>query len=629
MFADIRAGIWGSYPLNLTPSGNTLFFSADNGHGYELYATDGTPGSAHLVKDIKPGLGGSNPGLFWAADNGVVYFAADDGTGRALWRSDGTAAGTTKVPGMPANANPDLLVAVGRGGQLYFTTGNTLGNPTGSGQPVEWWMTDGTTTTLLHTFTNTAGISTRFDVIDGQVVLVRQHAPFEQPESMWKTDGTPGGTRLWQPALTGFDVRTGPTLLTYGTQIAPGKFVHASMELSGVTTSLWVSDGVNPGSVTLLAVLDTPSAHAGVAGSVVVGMGGKAYAAVRSTDPRVAGLWVTDGTVAGTHKSDLPVGSGPYTFGALTPFYGRLLIQSGDGTTGYRFYLTDGSAAGTVEVPRPTGVTTVYLDGLIPPGPGEPRGAVLLRANSPQGPLFRSDGTAAGTAWVDPTGLPSGYRPVLSDGFQNDGLGRVIQPYTPGGVYFNGGLYFPAADGDQRSELWKWDAGAPTGQVVAPQVLGVTVNDGSAQRSVVTSLTITFDRDVNVGDGALTLTDANGKSYLLSIEDPVSGSATVSVDFGGGSLPDGRYTLTVKAGRVTDAATGGALAADYTFGFTRLFGDLNGDGTYDRQARVMVHNAIGLHVGDAGYLAALDCNADGVIDSVDELAVVRNWGKSV
>src|SRR5205823_1958909 len=74
MFADIRAGIWGSYPLNLTPSGNTLFFSADDGHGYELYATDGTPGSAHLVKDVRPGLGGSNPNWFFTADNGVVYF---------------------------------------------------------------------------------------------------------------------------------------------------------------------------------------------------------------------------------------------------------------------------------------------------------------------------------------------------------------------------------------------------------------------------------------------------------------------------------------------------------------------------------------------------------------------------
>ena len=87
--------------------------------------------------------------------------------------------------------------------------------------------------------------------------------------------------------------------------------------------------------------------------------------------------------------------------------------------------------------------------------------------------------------------------------------------------------------------------------------------------------------------------------------------------------------LTIFAAKVTDAATGGAMAANYTFNFTALFGDLNGDGVYDRDTRWMVHNSIGLRVGDAGYLVALDSNADGVIDATDELAAVRNWGKVV
>jgi hypothetical protein len=43
----------------------------------------------------------------------------------------------------------------------------------------------------------------------------------------------------------------------------------------------------------------------------------------------------------------------------------------------------------------------------------------------------------------------------------------------------------------------------------------------------------------------------------------------------------------------------------------------------------MVHQALGQKVGQPGYIAALDFNGDGVIDSADELAVVRNWGKSV
>jgi ELWxxDGT repeat protein len=632
MFADIRAGIWGSYPLNLTPSGNTLFFSADNGHGYELYATDGTPGSVHMVKDIKPGLGGSNPNQFFNADNGVVYFTADDGTGRALWRSDGTAAGTLKVPGMPAGVNLDLLVGIGQNGQLYFTTGNTVSDPTGSGQPVSWWKTDGTTTTLLHTFTNNTGISTRFDVVDGQVVLVRTYSPSNlYPESEWKTDGTPGGTRLWQQGLTAFDGRTGWVTLTAGVEVAPGTFVHSNLGFTQSRSALWVSNGV--GSAGPLKVFDM-SAQTYIPNPPVL-LGGKAYVAVQSADASIAGLWVTDGTATGTHKTDLPVGTGPFNLFSFTPFYGRLLVQTGETLTGYRYFLTDGTATGTAEVPRPAGVTKPILDGLIPPGPGEPRGAILFRSGD-GGPLYRTDGTVAGTAWVDPTGLPTGYKPLLSDSYPSDALGRVAQNYPGGAAYFRGAIYFPAANGDQRSELWKWDAGPPPiTQPIAPQVEGVTVNDGSAQRSVVTKLTVTFDRTVNLAAfGAVTLTNTSGPvlmQYALTLDPQTVGGRTVLTITFGSNLPfeDGRHTLAISAAKVTDAATGGAMAADYTFNFTALFGDLNGDGTYDRDARWMVHNSIGLHVGDAGYLAALDSNNDGVIDSVDELAVVRNWGKSV
>lgn len=622
MFADIRSGIWGSYPLNLTPSGSTLFFSADNGHGYELYSTDGAPGSTRMVKDIKPGLGGSNPGRMITADNGIVYFAANDGTGRALWRSDGTAAGTKKVPGMPAEANLDLLVGIGHNGRLHFTTGYTVGDPAGT-QSVKWWTTDGTTTTQLRSFGTTTGIITTFEAIDGEVVLVRRHG-FDRPESMWKYNPTTGATTRWQTGAIGYSPETGSVYLGAGVEIAPGKFVHASMPFSDTKAGLWTTTGQNTWTSNLVksfgdATIQTP----------MVKLGGKVYFAVYSADEAVDGLWATDGTAAGTTKTDLPLGDDQLFYEALTPFFGRILVRTGSTTSGHHYYVTDGTAAGTAELPRPAGSTGgLHFVALVPPGPGEPRGAALFRSGSQDGPLFRTDGTAAGTAWVDPAGLPTGYRRWMSDGYLTDGFGRVVQPSESGGVYFNGGLYFSAANGEQRSELWKWDAPAPAGAGVAPTVQGVTVTDGSPQRSVVTGLTVQFDRRVNIEDGALSLKDSTGKTYLIYIEDPVSGQDYLSLNFGGGSLPDGRYTLTIKAGRVTDAETGGALAADYTFNFTRLFGDLNGDGVYDRDTRWMVRNSLGLHVGDAGYLVALDSNADGVIDATDELAAVRNWGKS-
>lgn len=53
LLADIRAGESGSWPRQLTRAGNLVFFTADDGiHGEELWVTDGTGHTTHLVKDI-------------------------------------------------------------------------------------------------------------------------------------------------------------------------------------------------------------------------------------------------------------------------------------------------------------------------------------------------------------------------------------------------------------------------------------------------------------------------------------------------------------------------------------------------------------------------------------------------
>src|SRR5262249_24524437 len=148
-------------------------------------------------------------------------------------------------------------------------------------------------------------------------------------------------------------------------------------------------------------------------------LNGKAYVAVQSPDPSVAGLWVTDGTAGGTHRVDLPLGTGLLSLFALTPFNGRLIVQRGETVTGITYYVTDGTAAGTGELPRPEGATgQLRLGGMIPLGPGEPRGAILV--SDATGRLFRTDGTAAGTAWIDPAGLPSGYKLGFVAWFNND-----------------------------------------------------------------------------------------------------------------------------------------------------------------------------------------------------------------
>jgi hypothetical protein len=166
-----------------------------------------------------------------------------------------------------------------------------------------------------------------------------------------------------------------------------------------------------------------------------------------------------------------------------------------------------------------------------------------------------------------------------------------------------------------------------------PKVAGTVVNDGAAQRSMVKSVRVSFDAVVSIDLAGVTLTDSTGRAA------PFGGGTTTYANgttlFSllpvgvGSTVADGRYTLTIKAGAVKTSTGGTAMAVDYTFGFTRLFGDLNGDGVYDREARTLVKQLQGITARDPRFVAALDSNADGVIDATDELAAVRNWGKVV
>jgi hypothetical protein len=167
----------------------------------------------------------------------------------------------------------------------------------------------------------------------------------------------------------------------------------------------------------------------------------------------------------------------------------------------------------------------------------------------------------------------------------------------------------------------------------AASVGSVTIDDGTAQRSMVRSVTVSFNRVVTFAGPAanafqLTRTGP-GQTGNVTVAVDLSGStanqAVAKLTFtgplaeGANSLIDGNYMLTVISAQVT----GGLQGGDSVTSLFRLYGDVNGDRAVDGLDLTAFRNAFGSIQGNASYLPFLDFNGDGAIDGAD-LTQFRN-----
>lgn len=147
--------LFGSYPSQLLPVGDRLYFVADDRiHGAEVWRSDGTGEGTVQVTDVCPGVCSSTPLLLGALDDEVVFWANDGTNGMELWKTDGTPEGTELVreicpgpcDGLPTGELSWLFTRVQRtgllDGSLYFEARPWLDPQT---QPHgRIWRTDGT-----------------------------------------------------------------------------------------------------------------------------------------------------------------------------------------------------------------------------------------------------------------------------------------------------------------------------------------------------------------------------------------------------------------------------------------------------------------------------------------------------
>ncbi len=412
-----------SAPLKLTIeappergfTGRALFAGGSPNDRTDLWVTDGT---ASGTTDLTP-PGASSP-LNVVGDITVVgarvFFVGRGADGLNLWTTDGTSAGTRELTA--AGANSDGLFAFegvfGDTGPHFTALGSKVvfkGEDAG-GHP-GLWVTNGTssgTKELTVAGANPNGLfyasgpSGTVDVNPGLTAFGKKALFLGagiNGYNLWVTDGSSHGTReltakgAYSGGLFSSQIIDGPHFAVLGNKAV---FEGTSARTTG-DDSLWVTDGTSAGTkeLTIGGNELAPRGDFGILGDKALFLG------LLTDDSGVSlssGLWVTDGTSAGTRElTDKAEPDEIAVFGKKAVF-----------RDGAALWVTDGTSAGTREI------ATAAAN---PQGFAVLGNKVLFAASDPRGRVFNlwiTDGTASGTKQLTfvnrgPVSAPFGLSP--------------------------------------------------------------------------------------------------------------------------------------------------------------------------------------------------------------------------
>jgi hypothetical protein len=274
-----------------------------------------------------------------------------------------------------------------------------------------------------------------------------------------------------------------------------------------------------------------------------------------------------------------------------------------------------------------------------------------------------------------PGDLPVGAALNLQPLANNGGPTKTIA-FAAGSPLLNAGDPNTSLTTDQRGQPRAVGGTADIGayEYLPVTVAGVQVNDGSAQRSEVRSIAVTFSGPVNFAGGLPGLAfqlqhvqTGDNVSSAVAVSTNGAGQTVVTLTFlpttingvndtdpisaaNGGqlSLADGRYQLTVNGAAVSDAALGWTLDGDAdgvpggnyvspaetsysptALHLYRLFGDATGDGVVDLSDLTAFRGTYNAGTGNPAYLSYLDADNSGVVDLTDLTEFRNRYNHSV
>ena len=181
-----------------------------------------------------------------------------------------------------------------------------------------------------------------------------------------------------------------------------------------------------------------------------------------------------------------------------------------------------------------------------------------------------------------------------------------------------------------------------------PELIGQPVfGDGTAQRSLIKQIVLTFDGPIDLQSGAFLLQKRGGGTVTHQATQVINGSgqAIVTLTFsgaltrGGGALVDGYYQLTIDGTKILRGAQSLDLNFDGTGGDSRvlgateadqyfaLYGDTNGDGQVGVSEFGQFRSSFGKTSTQAGYNALFDFELDLTIGVADFGQFRSRFGK--
>ena len=240
-----RAAASGLSPSGMTVLGNKILFEGADASGASgLWASDGTAvGTAELASIAGASSAGIAPSDLTVVGSEALFSGINTSGQTGLWATDGTAAGTVELAGIvgaaAAGVAPTDLTAFGQ--EALFTGTDAAGN-------LGLWVTNGTVGGTQELSGVASAASTGLDPTD--MTAFNNEALFNGVDinglvGLWVTDGTVGGTHELVPGAGGASDAAGlnPTNIT----VYNGKLLFSGLDASG-NMGLWVSDGTAAGS---------------------------------------------------------------------------------------------------------------------------------------------------------------------------------------------------------------------------------------------------------------------------------------------------------------------------------------------------------------------------------------------